>query len=560
MKNKALFLFALLVLSVPVFAASGDLDPTFNGTGKLISGQLFPQTWVVKNLAIQADGKILAGAWNGAPFINRGMLLRYYPSGAIDTTFGNNGSVDLTYPGDVRVFPSEIKVQGDGKIIMAVNAFGFAGCGVMRLNADGSADGSFGTGGISTMAVPGEGCMASGLAIQNDGRYVMMSKIFGPIDSNQANFALMRFMPDGTPDNTFGGDGQINGGTQFSSDRYRSLLLQPDGKLIIVGETDTTSKHILYRFNGDGTADNSFGTNGRTIIGVGSQCVGSYSAALQPDGKIILAGGGGGMGSNCVVAVGEVRFGFEMMRLNSDGSPDPGFGTNGYVFTPEADKQVKIARGLAIQPDGRILLGGSATYQGVPNPGYSYADIAVARYSANGVLEGTSSRSTSSRSKFFPKFSEGESVLGNLWGMDGIVRTRLFDNVQTGVVQMDFDAAGRLVVYGFYFGDPLNGDNSSGMALTRFQGEASPYANIYGTLKTAGGMPIKNVVVVLSEGELSQPRYALTNQLGNYFFDNLPVTETYSVSISSKRFNFNVDQQRLMLNHDEQGVDFTAEP
>jgi uncharacterized delta-60 repeat protein len=553
MKLKILFLvIALFSLTSNLQAAPGQLDPTFNGTGKLISGRAFLQNWVVKALVIQDDGKILAGAMNNEPFLNRGVLLRYNPSGALDTTFGNNGSVDLMYPGDVRVFPSEIKVQSDGKIVMAINAFGFTGCGVMRLNADGSADNSFGTGGISTMAVPGEACMASGLAIQNDGRYAVLSKIVNPVDS-QASFALMRFMPDGTPDNTFGGDGQLNGGTQFSSDRYRSLLLQPDGKLIIVGETDTNSKHILYRFNTDGTTDNSFGTNGRAIIGIADKCVGSYAAALQPDGKIVLAGSGGGMGSNCVIAAGQVNFGFEMMRLNVDGSLDPAFGTNGFVFTPEADKQVKIARGLAIQPDGRILLGGSATYQGAPNPGYTYADIAVARYSANGVLEGSSSRS-----KFFDaKFSGGESVLGSIWGMDGIVRTRLFDNVQTGVAQIAFDAAGRLVVHSVY------NDGSTpyaGMALTRFQGEASPYSSITGRITTASGMPIKNISVVLSEGELGQPRYALTNQLGYYTFSDLPVTETYSVSISSKRFNFNVDQQRLMLNHDEQSVDFTAEP
>jgi hypothetical protein len=72
--------------------------------------------------------------------------------------------------------------------------------------------------------------------------------------------------------------------------------------------------------------------------------VGSYSAALQADGKIVLAGSGGGIGSNCVIATGQVNFGFEMMRFYTDGSLDPAFGTNGYVFTPEADKQIRTAR------------------------------------------------------------------------------------------------------------------------------------------------------------------------------------------------------------------------
>src|ERR1044072_4215795 len=340
MKNKALILLALLVLFVPVFAAPGDLDPTFNGSGKLITGHAIPQTWVVKTMVIQPDGKILAGVANPAPNpLNRGMLVRYNPSGAVDTTFVINGVADLIYPGDVRVFPSEIKVQDDGKIVMAINASGSSGCGVMRLNADGSADNTFGTGGIATMPVTGEAAIVSGLAIQNDGRYVVLSKIFNPMDS-QNSFALMRFMPDGSPDTSFGGvnsGGQIGGGTGLSSDRYRSLLLQPDGKLIIVGETDSNSKHILYRFNGDGTADTSFGVNGHATFGIADKCVGSYSALLQPDGKIILAGRGGGLWSNCVPAVGQVNYEFEMTLFTADGALDASFGTNGYVYTPLAD-------------------------------------------------------------------------------------------------------------------------------------------------------------------------------------------------------------------------------
>jgi hypothetical protein len=64
----------------------------------------------------------------------------------------------------------------------------------------------------------------------------------------------------------------------------------------------------------------------------------------------------------------------------------------------------------------------------------------------------------------------------------------------------------------------------------------------------------------LSGGDLAQPMYALTNQLGYYSFANLPVTENYTVSISSKRFSFSVDEQQLMLNQDTEGVDFTALP
>jgi hypothetical protein len=96
--------------------------------------------------------------------------------------------------------------------------------------------------------------------------------------------------------------------------------------------------------------------------------------------------------------------------------------------------------------------------------------------------------------------------------------------------------------------------------MARFLSESAPTANIYGTIRTAGGMPIRNVSVVLSEGGLSEPRYALTNQFGLYSFGGLQVTERYSISISSKRFNFIVDQKLVTLLHDEESIDFTAEP
>ena len=143
-----------------------------------------------------------------------------------------------------------------------------------------------------------------------------------------------------------------------------------------------------------------------------------------------------------------------------------------------------------------------------------------------------------------------------MWGNNGLSPVIGFDGYNTHLCSMAFDGAGRVVVAGGV--GPVSGSGPQFMALARFQNDAPLYANLYGTIMTANGMRIKNATVVLSEGELSQPVYALSNQFGNYAFTNLPVTENYSVSISSKRFSFSVDQKRVILNHDEQSVDFTA--
>ncbi|HEV7644605.1 MAG TPA: carboxypeptidase-like regulatory domain-containing protein [Pyrinomonadaceae bacterium] len=128
------------------------------------------------------------------------------------------------------------------------------------------------------------------------------------------------------------------------------------------------------------------------------------------------------------------------------------------------------------------------------------------------------------------------------------------------ITSMGVDAVGRVVTAGYSHVFLGGNTASSNLPMARFLSDASPIANIYGTIRNADGIPIKNVTVVLSEGGLAQPMYALTNQFGLYFFPGLQVTENYSVSISSKRFNFTVDQKLVTLLHDEESVDFTAEP
>lgn len=540
MKLKSFLFIAIAAFSAfnltSVQGAPGELDPTFNGTGKLDSGITFTTAWAApRTMVIQPDGKILAAGYISDGPRSRSVIVRYNVNGSVDTSFGTGGAAELVYSDHVTAAGFEMKLQPDGKIVLAIAAIGEFGCGATRLNANGSIDQGFGRLGRATIDTQGTSCLGVGVAIQNDGGIVVLGQIVQN-PSGSDSVALMRFDQNGAPDTNFDGDGLRFSGTGLSSDPVRTVLSQPDGKILVVGETRAHgSDHLIYRFNQNGSDNLSFGTGGRSVIGTGDE-EGNYTALLQPDGKIVIAGS-----ANWVPAVTVQAF--EMIRVNTDGSLDGGFGNGGYVRTLQSERQVRFASAVALQPDGKILLGGGFYYYSA-TPGLYQYDYAVARYSANGVLE-----SSDTRGKFF----RGESVLSSVWGDNGISHVRIA-GADTRVLDMKIDAAGRVVAYG-----AKAGNNTGYMVMARFQGDASPYASLSGAIKTAGGMPIKNISVVLSGGGLSQPVYALTNQFGYYTFANLPVTETYTVSISSKRFNFGDPAQSLMLNQDTANVDFTAE-
>jgi len=149
-----------------------------------------------------------------------------------------------------------------------------------------------------------------------------------------ANFALARYNSDGTLDTTFGTGGKVTTGfvdTVFGpiSGSAYSLLLQPDGKIVLAGYANLKGgeSFALARYNANGTLDAGFGTGGKVSTDFDPSGQGSfafaYSIALQQDGKI--------------VAVGESTINgqrdFALARYNSNGSLDAGFGTGGKLNT-----------------------------------------------------------------------------------------------------------------------------------------------------------------------------------------------------------------------------------
>ncbi|HXI89085.1 MAG TPA: hypothetical protein VNO24_03630, partial [Blastocatellia bacterium] len=160
-------------------------------------------------------------------------------------------------------------------------------------------------------------------------------------------YVLLRLNSNGTLDSTFGAGGYAI--TDIAGGAY-AVALQPDGKILVNGSSG------IVRYNTNGSIDTSFAINGVFA----SEIDVSQDIALQADGKIVAAGG---------------YSGFALTRLNPDGSPDTSFGTNGNVITLIDGSRGSVGNALALQPDGKILSGGSI-YQSS-----GIADAAILRYS-----------------------------------------------------------------------------------------------------------------------------------------------------------------------------------
>ena len=270
------------------------------------------------------------------------------------------------------------------------------GLGVPALAAGGDLDPSFGVDGQVTSTAFFLYGGGNPIALQADGKIVVAGYVLNPV-GDRSRFAVARFDVDGTLDPSFGGDGIVRTVFRTGEECYesaRSVVVQADGKIVAVGVSsckrsapvdaaETDSLFALARYNGDGTLDTTFGDNGTVMTSFGdpAHCnAQAEGAALEPDGKIVAAGV-----AACWKESDDSRF--AVARYDTDGALDTSFSDDGMVktnFTPQYDKLTDVA----VQPDGKIVEGGSAgcaaSIGGSPHPRW-----ALARYRPNGTLDPT---------------------------------------------------------------------------------------------------------------------------------------------------------------------------
>jgi uncharacterized delta-60 repeat protein len=342
------------------YRADGTPDPGF-GNGGIVVTALPGGPASASGVAIQTDGKILVAGSVQAGSSGDFALVRYNTDGSLDGSFGTGGIVTTDFAGgyDSAV---DVVLQSDGKVLAvglaqeSATGYDFA---LARYNPDGTLDATFGTGGKVTTDFAGQLDLAGAAVIQSDGKIVAAGRAFTGANTD---FALARYNSDGSLDPAFGTGGKVTTDFSGATDFANAVLLQPDGKLVLVGYANGIFG--LARYNTDGTLDSGFGTGGKVTTDFSGHGAWAFAAALQPDNKILA----GGRASDA-----NLNTDFALARYNSDGSLDPTFGTDGKVTTDFRGINDQI-EALAIQNDGKIVAAGASYY------GLGIADFAVARY------------------------------------------------------------------------------------------------------------------------------------------------------------------------------------
>jgi uncharacterized delta-60 repeat protein len=332
-----------------------------------------------------------------------GMEDRLTPAaGQLDPTFGTGGVVTTNIGGPTQVSGrAAVATQPDGKVVaVGTSTDAYAGgnrVAVVRYNADGSLDPTFGTGGevvltFATATAPVTPSTAGGVAVDAAGRIVVAGVA---TLGNSSAFAAARLTPAGLPDPTFGTGGRVVlpgfGGGSVESDAPAGVALDPAGRIVLAGTTSAVlsgTRMAAARLNADGSLDPTFGTGGEVALPLfgfdATTADTAFGVAVDPAGRAVLGGAAFGI----ISGITGTRM--AAARLTPDGRLDPTFGAGGVVTLPRfgtaPTAENDFARGVTLDPAGRILLAGVAHGSFPDGAGDR---IAAARLTSAGTLDAT---------------------------------------------------------------------------------------------------------------------------------------------------------------------------
>jgi uncharacterized delta-60 repeat protein len=348
------------------YTADGSLDPTFDTDGKALV-DFNAEFEYGLSAALQADGKLLVAGLIGID-IRAAALARFNPDGSLDSAFSGDGKL-LTQVAGSEDVANAMALQPDGKLVVAGfsdrGAWDFA---LARFNPDGSLDNTFSGDGIVITQFGSDDSTIEALALQADGKIIAA----GYVEGFTTDFALARYNPDGTLDTSFDGDGWLTTDFAFGDDTARAVRLQADGKIVVAGHAYNSSNDFaLARYNANGSLDTAFDGDGKLTTDFGGGTDLAFALALQADGKIVAAG----------EATVTSNIDFALARYNANGSLDTTFSSDGKLAT-DFSADYDHGSAVAIQADGKIIVAGYAY-------GAAMFDFALARYNPNGDLDTT---------------------------------------------------------------------------------------------------------------------------------------------------------------------------
>jgi uncharacterized delta-60 repeat protein len=441
--------------STTVGVPAGGLDPLFGALGRTVindpTGVVLPDSpqHRFSAVAVQSDGKtVAAGSVGTRDNGGKGsfFLERFNTDGSLDTTFGSGGSVATDF-GPIS-YATSIAIQPDGRIVLggasedSVSSPTSVMFALARYTAGGALDATFGSGGKVTTDFTGNEQIDS-LTLTSDGKIVAGGSYFSFPD---IGFDIARYNPDGTPDGSFNGTGKLQHdlGKPPANSYPTSVAVQPDGK-ILVGSLSAGGAAV-YRLDGDGSADDGFGTHGTAAVSGGADAA---KVVVQPDGKIVVGVVDPPIGISETfqnVAL------FALARLKPDGSTDGTFGAGGVVSVTGNRSRVFEAGyvplpyepmgGLLIQGDGKILL--VANQEVVDNfAGRSIGGAAlIRRFTADGTAD------TSFQNDIDPAFNplpyaRGTTLTGAALSPDGKLLTSADVWSNNGASSLHWSGVGR---------------------------------------------------------------------------------------------------------------------
>jgi uncharacterized delta-60 repeat protein len=363
---------AVMLLGLAGSAGAAAYDPTFGGTGIVHDPIVNGRFSGVTSMVLQPDGRIVGVGVTGPSVVfaagSEMLLVRVLSDGTFDPDFGVAGRVTTAL--GAGAWGQAVALQSDGKIVVGGRTDPNSGSShyvVARYADDGSLDPSFGTGGVTVLASP-IGLLGA-LLIDPIGRIVVAG-------SAGTDAMIARFDGNGVLDATFGVGGTSSIPNAFAS----ALVREPDGHLVVAGwaSNGTDDDVWLARVDDAGALDPSFGTAGIATAPVSTTDDRAFDLVRQPDGRLVVAGGTSESPPNGVSRHFLVRFG-------DDGALDATFGTAGVALGANSLGQISFA-GVALTDDGEIVAAG--TWLDDTFGDFTTSTV-VRRYLADGTLDPT---------------------------------------------------------------------------------------------------------------------------------------------------------------------------
>jgi uncharacterized delta-60 repeat protein len=367
-------------------------------------------------IAIQSDNKVVVAGSTDANNDSNFAVVRYTAAGALDTSFGGDGIVLTDFGGNDQA--TALMIQPDGKLVVAgsSDAGGSTDFALARYLPNGTPDSSLSDDGkLTTDFGSGSEEEAHAAILQTDGKIVVAGASYS-IDDFDFDFALARYTASGNLDPSFSDDGKLTTDLGGTLDMAAALVIQPDGKLVAAGSNDDS--FALARYTASGNLDASFSGDGKATTAFSDEGMSSiYGLALTPDGKLVAAGQ--------VTDNGD----FALARYTASGNLDTSFSGDGKLTTDFGSNDRGAA--IVIEANSTIVVAGSSN-------AHRSNDFALARYTASGNLD--------------PSFSGDGKLTTDFFGGD--------DQALALARQSD----GRLVAAGF-----AQRDSAIGFAVARYQ-------------------------------------------------------------------------------------------